>query len=180
MVIYRKRRSRSWRSKSYTTTTWRTSGRELLLFWHLWSRARLTYNTRQAPVHLPPPCYFKTFLTCLMHYVTRSCMLNKLLYFLPWEFDNLSLIPLFYKKVFLMLSLALEKQNVLFLTKRWCFKWVGCFQNKTWWWIHHGRDGFNIGKDVPLLDTKLWVENNKTETGWLTCTRRESRCSVFV
>jgi hypothetical protein len=25
--------------------------------------------------------------------------------------------PLFYKKVFLMLSLALEKQNVLFLTK---------------------------------------------------------------
>jgi hypothetical protein len=25
------------------------------------------YNTRQAPVHLPPPCYFKIFLTCLMH-----------------------------------------------------------------------------------------------------------------
>jgi hypothetical protein len=28
---------------------------------------RLSYNTRQAPMHLPPPCYFKTFLTCLMH-----------------------------------------------------------------------------------------------------------------
>jgi hypothetical protein len=24
-------------------------------------------NKRQAPVYLPPPCYFKIFLTCLMH-----------------------------------------------------------------------------------------------------------------
>jgi hypothetical protein len=23
-------------------------------------------------------------------------------------------------------------------------------------WIHHGRDGFNIGQDVPLPGTKLW------------------------
>jgi hypothetical protein len=29
-------------------------------------------------------------------------------------------------------------------------------KNKTSWWIHHGRDGFNIGKDVPLPGTKLW------------------------
>jgi hypothetical protein len=41
-------------------------------------------------------------------------------------------------------------------------------------------DGFNIGKDVPLPGTKLWVENDKDETGRLTCTRRESRCSVSV
>jgi hypothetical protein len=54
------------------------------------------------------------------------------------------------------------------------------FENKTGWWIHHGRDGFNIGKDVPLPGTKLWVENDKAETRQLTCTRKESRCSVSV
>jgi hypothetical protein len=32
------------------------------------------------------------------------------------------------------------------------------FKNKIGWWIHHGRDGFNIDKDVPLTGTKLWVE----------------------
>jgi hypothetical protein len=65
----------------------------------------------------------------------------------------------FYKR-FLMLSLALEKQNVLFY-KRWCGKsgW-DVFENKIWWWIHHGRDGFNIGKDVPLPGTKLLVWND--------------------
>jgi hypothetical protein len=25
------------------------------------------FHTRQAPVHLPPPCYFEIFLTYLMH-----------------------------------------------------------------------------------------------------------------
>jgi hypothetical protein len=65
---------------------------------------------------------------------------------------------MFYKKVFLMLSLALEKQNVLFLQKMMLqVGWV-VFKNKTGWWIHHGRDGFNIGKDVPLSGTKLWGE----------------------
>jgi hypothetical protein len=29
----------------------------------LWNKARLSYNTRQAPVHLPPPCGFKIFIT---------------------------------------------------------------------------------------------------------------------
>jgi hypothetical protein len=42
------------------------------------------------------------------------------------------------------------------------------FKNKTWWWIHHGHDGFNIGKDVPLAGTKLWVEMIKLKPGgWL-------------
>jgi hypothetical protein len=59
-----------------------------------------------------------------------------------------------------MLSLALAKQNVLFLQKDDVAKWEGYFWNKTWWWIHHGHDGFNIGKDVPLPGTKLWVWNN--------------------
>jgi hypothetical protein len=54
------------------------------------------------------------------------------------------------------------------------------FKEKTWWWIHHGRDGFNILKDVPLSGTKLWVVNDKDETGRVTCTRRKSRCSVSV
>jgi hypothetical protein len=43
------------------------------------------------------------------------------------------------------------------LTKDDASSGMGCFQNKTWW-IHHGRDGFNIGKDVPLSGTKLWVK----------------------
>jgi hypothetical protein len=43
-----------------------------------------------------------------------------------------------------------------------------------------GLDRFNIGKDVPLPGSKIWVENNKAETGRLTCTRRESRYSVSV
>jgi hypothetical protein len=75
---------------------------------------------------------------------------------------------LFYEKVFLMLSLALENKMFCF-DKIWCFKWNGMlFENKTGWWIHHGHDGFNIGKDVPLSGTKLWVEMIKSRPGgWL-------------
>jgi hypothetical protein len=41
-------------------------------------------------------------------------------------------------------------------------------KNITGWWIDHGRDGFNIGKDVPLTGTKLWVEMIKLKPGgWL-------------
>jgi hypothetical protein len=66
-----------------------------------------------------------------------------------------------------------------------CFKtkvmlqWVGMFSKiKLDGESVKGLDGFNIGKDVPLPGTKLWVEINKAETGQLTCTRKESRCSV--
>jgi hypothetical protein len=66
-----------------------------------------------------------------------------------------------------MLSIALEKQKDLFY-KRWLAKWEGVFKNKTWWWIHHGHDGFNIGKDVPLPGTKIWVEMIKLRPGgWI-------------
>jgi hypothetical protein len=68
-----------------------------------------------------------------------------------------------------------------------CFKtkvmlqWVGMFSKiKLDDGSIKGLDGFNIGKDVPLPGTKLWIENNKAETGRLTCTRKESRCSVSV
>jgi hypothetical protein len=30
------------------------------------------------------------------------------------------------------------------------------FKRKDLMVIHHGHDGFNIGKDVPLSGTKLW------------------------
>jgi hypothetical protein len=68
-----------------------------------------------------------------------------------------------------------------------CFKtkvmlqWVGMFSKiKLDGGSVKGLDGFNIGKDVPVPGTKLWVLNDKAETGRLTCTRRESRCSVSV
>jgi hypothetical protein len=68
-----------------------------------------------------------------------------------------------------------------------CFKtkvmlqWVGMFSKiKLDGGSVKGLDGFNIGKDVPLPGTRLWVENKKAETGRLTCTRKESRCSVSV
>jgi hypothetical protein len=55
-----------------------------------------------------------------------------------------------------MLSFALDKQNVLFSQKMMLQSGWEVFENKTWWWIHHGHDGFNIEKDVPLSGTKLW------------------------
>jgi hypothetical protein len=67
-----------------------------------------------------------------------------------------------------MLNLALEKENVLFWQKMMLQVGRDVFKNKTGWWIHHGRDGFNIGNDVPLSGTKLWVETIKLRLGrWL-------------
>jgi hypothetical protein len=60
-------------------------------------------------------------------------------------------------------------------------QWVGMFSKiKLDGEYFKGLDGFNIEKDVPLLGTKLWVVTNKAETGRLTCTRKESQCSVSV
>jgi hypothetical protein len=55
-----------------------------------------------------------------------------------------------------MLSLALAKKKILFLQKMMWQSGRDVFENKMRWWIHHGHDGFNIGKDVPLSGTKLW------------------------
>ena len=92
-------------------------------------------------------------------------MLDKTIPALP----SLNLITflnhLFYKS-FLMLSFALEKQKVLFLQNMMWQKWVGCFSK-----INlddgsiKGLDRFNIGKDVPLTGTKLWVEMIKLRPG---------------
>jgi hypothetical protein len=55
-----------------------------------------------------------------------------------------------------MLSPALEKQMFCFKQKMMLQVDWDVFKNKTWWWIHHGHDGFNIEQDVPLPVTKLW------------------------
>jgi hypothetical protein len=69
--------------------------------------------------------------------------------------DYQSLITCFIKKVFLMLSPALEKQMFYFKQKMMFQVDWDVFKNKTWWWIHHDHDGFNIGKDVPLPGTRI-------------------------
>jgi hypothetical protein len=103
------------------------------------------------------------------------------MHFLPWKYDYPSLIP-FYEKNFMVLSFALEKQNVLFSNKSDASHWMGIFTKENTYDGESvkGLDGFNIGKDVPQQGTKLWVLNNKAETGRMTCTRKESRCSVSV
>jgi hypothetical protein len=58
-----------------------------------------------------------------------------------------------------MLSLALAKKKILFLQKMMWQSGRDVFENKMWWWIHHGHDGLNIRKDVPLPGTKLWDWN---------------------
>jgi hypothetical protein len=177
IVIYRKRRSSDCRRRN-CPTTWNSTCREQFLLWYMWNRFRVPYNIRQAPVHLPLPCCFKLFITWDDALGDRSWVLNNccisfrgIVYY--------SLIPVLFKS-FLMLSLALENKMFCF-KQRWCFIWDGKFsKEKTWWWIHHGHDGVNIGKDVPLPGTKLWDVNNKDETGRVTCTRRKYRCSVSV
>jgi hypothetical protein len=80
-----------------------------------------------------------------------------------------------------MLSFALENKMFCFKTKGDASYGMGILQSKDWWWwIHHGHDGFSIRKDVPLSGTKLCGLNDKDETGWETCTRRESWFSVSV
>jgi hypothetical protein len=71
------------------------------------------------------------------------------LFTIPW-------LPVLLKG-FLMLSPALEKQMFCLNQKVMLHSGWGVFKNKTWCWIHHGHDGFNIRKDVPLPGTKLWV-----------------------
>jgi hypothetical protein len=79
-----------------------------------------------------------------------------------------------------MLSLALEKQNVLFWQKMMFQVGWDVFKIK----LDAGSIMVVMGsiseKDVPLPGTKLWVWNDKAETGRLTCKSRESRCSVSV
>jgi hypothetical protein len=145
MVISRKRR-RSWSRgrEDFTATTCGPSDRKLFLLWHLRIRAWLTHKWRQAPVHLPPPLCFKNLFHLVDALGDRSWLLKQFLHYLPWIWLP-SLKSLFYKR-FLMLSLALEKQNVLFLQTMMWQKWLGCFWKQnlmvdpSWpWWVEHRK-----------------------------------------
>jgi hypothetical protein len=79
-----------------------------------------------------------------------------------------------------MLSLALEKQNVLFSTKDDASSGKG-------WFSKIKLDGGSIMAVMGSTSEKMYLcqvpnfgLNDKAETGWVTCTRRESRCSVSV
>jgi hypothetical protein len=102
--------------------------------------------SRQAPVYLPPPCCFKIFITLFDALGNRSCVLNHWcisflgkLITLPWH-------P-FIKRIFMMLSLALEKQKCFVLKQKWCFSGWECFQKENTYDGESvkGLDGFNIG-----------------------------------
>ena len=65
-----------------------------------------------------------------------------------------------------MVSLALEKQNVLFLQNMMWQKRVGCFSKiKLDDGSIKGLDRFNIGKDVPLPGTNFGFEMIKLRPG---------------
>ena len=115
MVIFRKRR-RSRSNRREDTTTFGISGRKLFLLWYLRIRARLTYQRRQAPVHLPPPLMFLNLSHLLAALGDRRWLIKQFLHYLPWTWLP-SLNPVFLQKGFTMLSIALEKQKDLFLQK---------------------------------------------------------------
>ena len=127
MVIYRKRgRSDSWRRVDYSINR-KSTCQEPFLLWYLWNRAQLPYNTRQAPVHLPPPCCFKIFITLFDALGDRSCLINR--WCIPFLESWLPFLDTLFEKNFMMLSLAL-------VTKMFCFKTkvmlqlVGMFSKK--------------------------------------------------
>jgi hypothetical protein len=141
MIRTRGRSGSHWR---VSTTTFGNSGWELFLHRYLWIRAWLTHKQRQAPVHSPPPCVLKIFITLFNALGDRSWLLKQFLHYLPWIWLP-SLITRFTKD-FWMLSLALVKQNVLFLQKMMWQKWLGCFWKQnlmvdpSWpWWVQHQK-----------------------------------------
>jgi hypothetical protein len=157
MTIYRKRgRNRSWRSEDYTPPP-KDPQTGNCFYFDIYGAELDSPITQGKPWCICHPLLFWNLSHLLDALGDRSCVLNQLLHFVPWIW-LLPLNPLIYKKVFLMLSFALEKQNVLFWQKMMLQSGWTVFKNKTWWWIHHGHDGFNIGKDVPLPGTKLWVK----------------------
>jgi hypothetical protein len=80
-----------------------------------------------------------------------------------------------------MLSHNLEKQMFCFKTKRRCFTVEGMFSKIK-------LDGGSIMAMMDSTSEKMYLcqvpdfgfSNDKAETGRVTCTRRESRCSVSV
>jgi hypothetical protein len=83
-------------------------------------------------VHLPPPYCFKIFITLFDALGDRSCVPNNWCISFLEKLITLPWYP-FMKRIFMMLSLALEKQNVLFQNKKVMLQ-IGweVFKNKTW------------------------------------------------
>jgi hypothetical protein len=180
IIMYRKR-GKTCSRRGGCLPDWESSSREQLLLRHLWCGTRTSCNIRQAPVHYPFSLLFKIFIALYDALGDRSCVLNN--WCIPF-LGNLITIPWypFMKRSFMMLSLALEKQNILFLKTKgdashltgiFTKKWLMMVDPSRPWWVQ------NI-KSVPLLGTKLWVLNDKDETRRVTCMRRKSRCNVFV
>jgi hypothetical protein len=119
-----------------------------------------------SPGAFTPSLLFKLFITWDDALGDRSWVLNSCcIFFLGTDYHPL--IPVLLKS-FLMLSLSLENKMFCFKQKMMLHMGGEVCKEKTWWWIHHGHDGFNIWKDVPLLGTKLWILNKKTRPGeWL-------------
>jgi hypothetical protein len=81
-----------------------------------------------------------------------------------------------------MLSLALENKMFCFKTKGDASYWMGIFTKKNTY------DGESIMAMMGSTSEKKYlcqvpnfgVLSSKDETGWVTCTKRKSRCSVSV
>jgi hypothetical protein len=93
---------------------------------------------------IPFPCCFKIFITLYDALGDSNCVINSWCISFLEKFDYQSLLPILFKQVFWMLSLAIEN-------KMFCLKKVllhigwGFLQRKDLWsWIHDGYDGFNI------------------------------------
>jgi hypothetical protein len=67
---------------------------------------------RKAPVHLPPPWFFKIFITLFDALGDRSCVLN--CWCISFLENWLTFLDTLFEKIFMMLSLALADKNVLF------------------------------------------------------------------
>jgi hypothetical protein len=75
-------------------------------------------------------------------------LLKQFLHYLPWNLITFLEIPVYQR--FLMLSLALEKQNVLFLQKMRWQKWVGCFRKQK-------LDGESITAVMDSTSEKMYL-----------------------
>jgi hypothetical protein len=84
-----------------------------------WStnKSRLTNTNlvlfQASPGALSLSLCFKIFITLYDAFGDRSCVLNNWCISILWKLITIPWLP-FIKRIFLMLSLALEKQNVLF------------------------------------------------------------------
>jgi hypothetical protein len=128
--------------------------------WWRWSSSdcRLT-NTNLVLFQASPDAFslslcFKIFITLYDALGDRSCVINN------WCISFLGKLIInpwypFMKRIFIMLSLALEKTKCFFKQKVMLHTGWGFLQKKDWWWwIHHDRDGFNIWKKKYLCQVQ--------------------------